>query len=237
MPPVASFLKTMMAVGVILTAISTPVLAQEEDLTPQMPGSDPAQSGAQLPTSTIATPDASQDMVRAPILTLDQDVLYLSSDWGIRAQAQLEAEGDIIAAENERLTQLLSSEEARLTEQRATLPAAEFRKLAENFDLRATEVRRERAQAVQQLNGWAEADRSAFFRAALPMMGQMMQDRGAVAVLDRRTLFVSLDAIDVTDDLIDELNDSLGDGKGAVPLPQEDATSGQSGDPVTEQGE
>jgi Skp family chaperone for outer membrane proteins len=232
-----SLMKRMLAVGVILIAINAPALAQDENLTPQMPGPDPAQTGAQLPTSTITTLGARADLVAAPILTLDQDVLYLSSDWGNRAQAQLEAEGDVVAAENERLTQLLSSEEARLTEQRGTLPPAEFRTLAENFDLRATEVRRERAQAVQQLNSWAEADRSAFFRAALPLMGQMMQERGAVAVLDRRTLFVSLDAIDVTGDLIDELNSELGDGKGAVPLPQEDEASGQTGDPVAEQGE
>ncbi|MDN5567337.1 MAG: OmpH family outer membrane protein [Paracoccus sp. (in: a-proteobacteria)] len=222
----------------ILTAISAwPALAQQDDLTPQMPGSAPAGSATQLPTSTIPAADASGDLRSAPILTLDQDALYLSSDWGKRAQAQLEAEGDIIAAENERLTQLLSSEESRLTQQRATLPPADFRKLAESFDLRATEVRRERAQAVQQLNAWAEADRSAFFRAALPVMGQIMQDRGAVAVLDRRTLFVSLDAIDVTQDLVTDLNADLGDGKGVVPLPPEDGASGQAGDPVTEQVE
>jgi Skp family chaperone for outer membrane proteins len=227
----------MLAVGVILSASMAPAFAQQEELTPQMPAADPAQSGAQLPTSTITAPSASTDPLVAQVLTLDQDMLYLSSDWGIRTQAQLDSEGDIIAAENERLTELLSSEEARLTEQRATLPPAEFRTLAENFDLRATEVRRERAQAVQQLNSWAEADRSAFFRAALPIMGRIMQERGAVAVLDRRTLLVSLDAIDVTDSLILELNDSIGDGKGAVPLPQEDDASGQAGDPVAEQGE
>ncbi|RJE81338.1 OmpH family outer membrane protein [Paracoccus sp. JM45] len=229
--------KRMLAVGMLLSAITTPVFAQDEELTPQMPGPDPGRAGAQLPTSTITTPGTQADLVTAPILTLDQDMLYLSSDWGTRAQTQLEAEGDVIAAENERLTQLLSSEEARLTEQRSTLPPAEFRTLAENFDLRATEVRRERAQAVQQLNSWAEADRSAFFRAALPIMGQVMQDRGAVAVLDRRTLFVSLDAIDVTSDLIEVLNTELGDGKGAVPLPDKDDISGQTGDPVAEQGE
>ena len=230
----------MGAAGVILAALSPMSgMAQDPQVTPQMPGSDPAQPTAALPSSTIATQGTSEQAVNAPILTLDQDMLYLSSDWGKRAQAQLEAEGDVIATENERLTKLLSSEETRLTGQRGTLPPAEFRKLAESFDLRATEVRRERAQAVQQLNAWAEADRSAFFRAALPVMGQIMQEHGAVAVLDRRTLFVSLDAIDVTQDLITLLNDELGDGKGAVPLPQEAEAegSGQAGDPLGQEGE
>lgn len=229
-------LRGMGAAGMILAALLPMMVAaqQAEDVRPQLPGSDPAQPTAPLPSSTITTPGTAEQALNAPILTLDQDVLYLSSDWGKRAQAQLEAEGDVITAENERLTELLSSEETRLTEQRATLPPAEFRKLAESFDQRATDVRRERAQAVQLLNAWAEADRGAFFRAALPMMGEIMQDHGAVAVLDRRTLFVSLDAIDVTQDLIAQLNQELGDGQGAVPLPQEAEAeaSGQTGDPL-----
>lgn len=195
-------------------------------------GQQPDGGGAVTVTSPMALPD---DAVTdgAVILTLDQDVLYLSSAWGRRAQAWLEAQGAGVAAENERLTRLLSDEEARLTDQRATLEPAEFRKLAEDFDLRATAIRRERAQAVQDLNEWAEADRAAFFRAALPVMGQVMQDRGAVAVLDQRTVFVSLDAIDVTDQLISVLDQRVGDGQGVVPPP----SSGQAGDPVEDQRE
>nr|WP_111298070.1 OmpH family outer membrane protein [Paracoccus saliphilus] len=227
----------------MLAGLAIGAQAQEapppEALDPEMPAVEPLQPRDALPSRTIPAADAAQG--QAPVLTLDQDLLYLDSAWGKRAQARLEAEGQVIAAENERLTQLLSAEEARLTSQRAVLPAAEFRRLAENFDLRATEVRRERAQAVQALNAWAEADRTAFFRAALPVMGQVMQDRGAVAVLDRRTVFVSLDAIDVTDDLVTAVNRRLGDGEGAVPLPQADKpqaeASGQAGDPMPDQVE
>lgn len=193
----------------------------------------------ELPNSTIAAPDEAGPLPAAPVLTLDQDALYLSSAWGLRAQARLQAEGEIIASENDRLTELLSTEEAALTAQRATLPAADFRRLAEDFDRRATQIRRERAQAVQALNAWADADREAFFRAALPVMGEVMQDRGAVAVLDRRTVFVSLDAIDITAELITALNDRIGDGEGAVPIPADGGTiaSGQSRDPVADQVE
>lgn len=225
----------------LLSGLAAAAQAQEapppEPLDPEMPAVEPLQPRDDLPSRTIPAAGLSQG--QAPVLTLDQDLLYLTSAWGKRAQARLEAEGEIIAVENERLTQLLSAEEARLTGQRAVLPPAEFRRMAENFDLRATEVRRERAQAVQALNAWAEADRSAFFRAALPVMGQVMQDRGAVAVLDRRTVFVSLDAIDVTDDLVAAADRRLGDGEGAVPLPQQDAPqgSGQAGDPLPDQVE
>ncbi|WP_265500274.1 OmpH family outer membrane protein [Paracoccus beibuensis] len=230
----------VLPVMMVAAALALPAAAQDAvPIGPAAPQVDQPRPEVDLPNSIIAAPDEAGPLPIAPVLTLDQDALYLSSSWGLRAQARLEAEGEVIAAENERLTELLSTEEAALTAQRATLPAAEFRRLAEDFDRRATQIRRERAQAVQALNAWADADREAFFRAALPVMGEVMQERGAIAVLDRRTVFVSLDAIDITGELITALNASIGDGDGAVPVPQDQpaSPSGQTGDPVADQAE
>lgn len=167
--------------------------------------------GAQAPADPVEVP-------ASPIVTVDQDALFAKSAWGRRTQRMLEETGSAVAAENERLATQLATEEASLTDQRPSLDPAEFRRRAEAFDARATAVRRERAQVVDDLNDWAEADRAAFYRAALPLMGEMMAERGAVAVLDRRTVFVSLDAIDMTDALVARLDADLGDGDGAVPL-------------------
>lgn len=209
---------------------------QQAPALPEMGGLPDApavsEGGPELPTRIIPLP-ADEDagpapLPVAPVLTIDQNRLYLESAWGRRAEARLEAEGNLVAAENDRLAELLSSEEADLTSRRATLDPAEFRRLAENFDIRATGIRRERAQAVQALNAWADADRAAFFRAALPYMGDLMAEHGAVAVLDHRTVFVSLDAIDITEALIQTLDAELGDGDGAVPLPEPEATAAPS---------
>lgn len=178
----------------------------------------PADPGGGLPSRTISTPGDDTTGAQAALLTVDQERLFVRSAWGLRASAATDAEEAKIAAENERLATQLSDEESQLTEQRATLDPAEFRRRAEAFDLRATQVRRERAQLVQDLYAWTEADRAAFYRAALPIMGDMMQQRGAVAVLDRRTVFVALDAIDMTDDLVTALDQQLGDGAGVVPF-------------------
>lgn len=174
----------------------------------------------ELPVQTIETPPDTQQIVIAPVLTVDQEALFTGSAWGARVQAEFEETGRLIAEENERLAQQLSAEEADLTERRREMEPAEFRQLAEAFDTRATEVRRERAQAVQDLNARAEADRTAYYQAALPIMGQVMTDRGAVAVLDRRTVFVSLDVIDITAELIARIDDQLGDG--STPPPDAD---------------
>lgn len=183
----------------------------------QAPEPQPEEAAPDLPSRTIRSTDTGATQAVAPILTVDQLALFTASDWGKRTRRVLDEEGAKIEAENERLTAQLSAEEATLTQQRGTLDQAEFRKRAEAFDTRATEVRRQRAQVVDDLNAWAEADRDAFYRAALKPMGEMMQERGAVAVLDRRTVFVSLDAIDMTQDLVVRLNAQLGDGAGVVP--------------------
>jgi Skp family chaperone for outer membrane proteins len=202
--------------AVVLLALAGGAAGQD------LPGEVPqAPAPPALPSSTIETPKDAKPLTAAPILTVDQELLFAESDWGKRTQRMLEETGGKIAAENERLATQLSAEEKALTQQRGTLDPAEFRKQAEAFDIRATEVRRERAKVVENLNAWAEADRAAFYRAALPLMGEMMQERGAVAVLDRRTVFVSLDAIDLTQDLVARLNKDLGDGAGTVPLQQQ----------------
>lgn len=192
--------------------------AQQADI-PVLPEAQPKPDQVEaLPSQTIHGATEPGAEITAPLLTVDQDRLYANSTWGKRALAMLDNEGSKIAAENERLATQLSDEESRLTAQRATMDPAQFRQLAEAFDRRATQIRRERAQAVQDLNDWAESDRNAFYRAALPVMGEVMKSRGAVAVLDRRTVFVSLDAIDITTDLVTQLDGELGDGTGVVPF-------------------
>jgi Skp family chaperone for outer membrane proteins len=210
--------------GTAAPGLTQPALPDRPDAAP--PFRDGTAGTDAMPNRTITSSDDTPRYVIAPVLTVDQDRLFTDSAWGQRTQTQLENAGQRIAEENERLADQLADEEADLTRRRATLDPTEFRRLAEAFDARATRVRKERAQAVQDLNARAEADRTAFYRAALPIMGEMMQQRGAVAVLDRRTVFVSLDSIDITGDLIARLDETLGDGadtEDALVAPSDDA--------------
>lgn len=219
----------------LLAGTVVPAVAQQAPL-PDLPQAEPdaipqpaAPGDADaLPNQTIESAGDEPPVIGSAILTVDQDRLFAESAWGRRAQQALEDEGRAIAEENERLAAQLSEEEAALTRQRAALEPAEFRRLAEAFDARATAIRRDRAQAVQQLNARVEADRAAFYQAALPVMGDLMQQRGAVAVLDRRTVFVSLDAIDITTELIERVDRDLGDGSDLVPDISDD-NAGASG--------
>lgn len=224
-----------LAVGVLLLALGGPGVAQDGGPATAMPDLDqpiaPPANGAlpdeALPNRTIAADEDAGRLVAAPLLTVDQDRLFTESAWGKRALLAFEENGRRIAEDNERLAEQLSAEEALLTRQRAGMEPGAFRQRAEAFDTRATTVRRERAQAVQELNAGLDADRTAFYQAALPVMGALMQQRGAVAVLDRRTVFVSLDAIDITSDLISRLDATLGEGPAPTQAPPPDDAPGE----------
>ncbi|WP_258551852.1 OmpH family outer membrane protein [Paracoccus versutus] len=198
-----------------------------------VPGRAPAQPVPEQPSGQAGTPtpEAAPIVVETPppngqavlpVLTLDQDALYLHSRWGQRVQAELERRGSEIAAENERLVEQFAAEEQELTALRQTLPPDEFRKRADEFDKRVVEVRRARDAAPRALQAEAEEERQAFFRAVLPVLAAVMRERGAVVVLDQRAIFVASQSIDVTEVLIERIDREIGAGPLADP-PKADA--------------
>ena len=218
-----------LAMALVAALVVAPVHAQQAGA---QEAGEPAFSTRPLPAMNRAI-DLSADPILVdapaapvtngilPVLTLDQDALYLNSQWGQRVQADLERQGREIAAENDRLEKQFADEERELTQLRATLPPEEFGQRADAFDTRVVEVRRERANAARELQTRANEERGTFFRAALPVLAAMMRERGAVAVLDRHSVFVAADSIDVTEALIQRLDAAIGAGPGAVaPVPE-----------------
>lgn len=147
-----------------------------------------------------------------PILTIDPQALFLHSAWGQRVNDSISAESKKIEAENDRLADQFSREEQELTSLRGTLPADEFRRRADEFDKRVVEVRRQRDGLLRTLDARFEAERNAFFRAALPVLAQLMKERGAQVVLDQSAIFVATQAVDVTDDLVARVDSEIGAG-------------------------
>ncbi|OYX45629.1 MAG: hypothetical protein B7Z02_00110 [Rhodobacterales bacterium 32-67-9] len=157
--------------------------------------------------------------VQSPILTLDQDQLFGGSLWGKRAAARIEAASAELAAENRQIEADLTREERALTEVRATMPAEEFRKAADAFDAKVTDIRRTQEAKARAIGQMQDAERQRFYAAALPVMGEVLRSRGAVAVLDSRAIFLAADVIDITDEMIERIDATLGAGEDA-PLPE-----------------
>ena len=88
-------------------------------------------------------------VIASPILTLDQERLFEQTGVTAIISTEVERRRSILAEENRRIEAELVAEETALTEQRKTLPAEEFRALADAFDKKVQALRVEQdAKAV-----------------------------------------------------------------------------------------
>ena len=154
--------------------------------------------------------------LRQAVLTVDQEAMYRQSRWGQRATAELARQSRQVADDNDRAFAALVADEDALTAARPGLTPEEFRRRAAAFDERVTAVRQERDAAREALQVGADRERALFFQSAAPVMGSVMAARGALVVLDQRTVLISDQAIDATAAIIAALDAELGDGSQIV---------------------
>lgn len=163
----------------------------------------------------VALGPARAQEVSVPLLTLDQDRLFVESAFGRASLAREREATRGLEAENARIEAELIAEEQDLTDRRATLPADEFAALAAAFDQKVERIRTEQDAKVRELARAREEDRRAFLLAVGPLLAEMMEEKGAVAIIDKQTLILSLSAIDITDEAIAKFDATI--GPGAVP--------------------
>lgn len=180
-----------------------------------------------LVLAALATPAQAQQLgeVVSPILTLDREALFSGTLYGKRVNAELEAASNELAAETRRIEAQLEAEERELTEQRATLPVDEFRALADAFDDKVQALRDERESAQEEAVRQIETAQANFFNRIGPILGQLVRERGAVMILDRRAILLTAADVDITQAAIARIDAVLGDGEvpGGDPTPRPSA--------------
>jgi len=164
----------------------------------------------------LAGPVQAQD-IAAPLLILDQDRFFLESDFGKAAVERERAATATLEQENKRIEAELVAEEQALTEDRKTLPPKEFSAKAEAFDQKVERIRSEQDAKARKLTGTRDDDRKAFLQAAVPVLGELLGQKKATAILDKNLVIVSLTAVDVTDEAIAAVNEAL--AKKPAPAP------------------
>jgi len=146
------------------------------------------------------------------ILTIVPDRLFAETKAGRAAEAKLEAASQTLMTENRRIEAELEGEERDLTARRDTVPTTDFRQMADAFDAKAERIRGEQDAKSRRITRMREEERQIFFKAAVPVLASLMQEEGAKAILDRSSVFLSFDLIDVTDRAIARVDAELGDG-------------------------
>jgi Skp family chaperone for outer membrane proteins len=175
-----------------------------------------------------------------PVLTIDADRLLAESTVGRALLEDVEAAARRLSDEVEQMAQRLAeenrsieadllAEERALTERRSMMSPDEFRPLAEAFDEKVQRLRSEQDEKEQlylaereaterALADLREEGRQRFFREAVPVLSEIVREQGALVLLDRRDVFLSADAIDITNVAIARID--------AAVAPPEDATPG-----------
>ncbi|MCP1169640.1 OmpH family outer membrane protein [Limimaricola litoreus] len=151
------------------------------------------------------------------IVVLDTERLFAESLFGLRLAEMLQAETEALIEENRRIEAELTAEEQALTRRRPGMDPVAFREEAEAFDAKVQQIRRERDAKERALQQEASAGRERFLAAIGPTLGEVMMARGAAVILDRRAVFLSTGAVDVTEAAIAAIDAEIGDGSDLAP--------------------
>lgn len=152
-----------------------------------------------------------------PLLTIDQDRLFLESDFGKAVVERERAATAALEQENRKIEAELVAEEQALTSARATLSPEEFASKAAAFDAKVERIRAEQDAKARRLTEGRDADRKAFLEVAVPVLGQLLSDKKAAAILDKNLVILSLTAVDITDEAIARVNVALAEKPATTP--------------------
>ncbi|MDO9638768.1 MAG: OmpH family outer membrane protein [Pseudotabrizicola sp.] len=169
---------------------------------------------------TEAPAEAPAPAMQSAVVTLDRGRLFEDTLMGQAIQARIEAASADLIAENRRLEAALEAEERALTQRRATLPVDQFRIIAREFDKRVEELRVAQESKSRSVTRARDIEQQRFFEAAIPVLAELMQDLGAVAIIDRSAVILSFDRIDITEQAIARLDARLGDGTAVLTGPE-----------------
>ena len=185
-------------------------------------------AGAVAAAPATAQQDSGQGDAREAgtpgIATLDQEALFLQSEFGQRVQRELEQDRDALAAENRRIEAELMEEERALTEKRGEIPPQEFADLAEAFDAKVQRIRERQDRKARRLQQSLDRARQRFLNEVGPVLTDLLRKRGAAILIDSNAVLISVEGIDLTDEAIAAIDARLGDG-GEEGLSLPDATA------------
>ncbi len=147
------------------------------------------------------------------VATINQDRLFADSLYGKSFAQKFQKDASALADENRRIEQELTAEETALTQKRKELSNIEFRKLAEAFNEKVENIRKEQAAKTTELNATQIQARRAFFRLVQPIIIQLMQDRGIQFILSDQAIFISASDGDITNAAIEMIDKELSASK------------------------
>ena len=161
-----------------------------------------------LAFATLASALPAQEAAQNPVVTVDLERLVSETQIGQYLSFQMSEEAQSLQAELDAIEAELSAEEEDLIKKRETLDLDDFRVLAKAFDEKAVRLRQEQQAKIQAITEESSRRRQDLLRSFVPVLSQVMRDRGATVLLDRRSVVLddraSVDITDVAIMIIDQ---------------------------------
>lgn len=156
----------------------------------------------------------------SPVLVIDTDSVFRASRIGQNINADLEAQLEALAVENRTIETELVAEELSLTRLREGMEPAEFRELANAFDQKVQGIRLSQDNKQRDLQQLRDEENQSFIGAITPILSAIGRERGALLILERRSVLLSADTIDITQETIARINAATNNATGDdVPAP------------------
>lgn len=141
---------------------------------------------------------------------VDPERLFEETRLGQSITNQLQQEREDLIALNRKLEAELEAEELALTEQRDSTSPEEFRDLADAFDERVQRIRADSQRRVREHERNRERAPLEFMRRVEPVLVELMREAGAAVVMDRRTVLLQADVVDITSAAVQRIDATLG---------------------------
>lgn len=159
-----------------------------------------------LVAALAAAPSLHAQPAPPPFLIINQEQILTNSDAGRALLADEDAERDRMRTEARALDTAFESEERTLTEQRATLPPADFRRLSDAFDARVVKARRDQDARSAALAQEFDQRRRQFYARVAPILVTLMDRYGARAILDDNSVLLADQSLNITAAVIAEID-------------------------------
>lgn len=210
------------ALGAALGAVflASPAAAQDPGGYPE-----PRQLGL---SQGFSSGQAELGLPQSLVLVLKSDRFFAESAYGRQVAEDIQARSAVLTAENRRIEAELRAEEKSLSQRRQFTDADAFRTLADAFDEKVQATRVTQENKYREITQADEEARLEFQRISGPVLEQIMRDVGAAVVLEKGSVLLSADTIDITDLAIARIDAILGNiGERGPVLPGGDGSSEQ----------
>jgi Skp family chaperone for outer membrane proteins len=162
----------------------------------------------------IVAPGSAQEVPDSAFLIINQERLLTDSETGRALIAEEEVARDKLRSEARAIDLAFETEEQRLTDLRATVTSEEFRALADAFDERVVQARRDQDARSIALAQEFEQRRRQFYAQVGPILVSLMARFQARAIFDETSVLLADQALNITSAVITEIDATLATGSG-----------------------